>query len=138
MSCAVAELLCAAVGSTPTLMARVNAEDDSGDSTPVVQADVDSIVYSVRDLDLIDDDSEPTQTASGTLTVADVIFDTLQTGSIWDVDGVGYNFKFDLPTSAINAGEHRYRVYVTLTLADGGVAKWHYDVLGETFYGVDA
>lgn len=137
MSCVEAVQICAKTGSTPTLMARINAEDDSGNDSPIVQGDVLTIVYTVRNLDLIDEDGEPTQTVGGSLTVSNVIFDTLQTGTIWTTDGTGYNFKHTLPAGAINA-EARFKVYYTITLSGGAVDVFEFDITGELAYGVDS
>lgn len=79
-------------------MARING----GDNLPVTQASITSIAYEVWQ---IGPDPEPPEFAEpmtpikvkhGTLNVADVIFDALQTDSRWTVDATGYNFRVDL------------------------------------------
>ncbi len=47
------------------------------------------------------------------LTVSDVIFDTMQTNSIiWPVDSTGYNFKWTVPDTLIKrAGKHKIEIF---------------------------
>lgn len=79
--------------STPTLLARVEI-DRGGDADPVQQADLSSATYKVFRK------GSDTPTASGTLTISAVIYDTLQTGTIWTVDTTGYNFLYTLAATA--------------------------------------
>lgn len=70
------------------LMARVET-DDGTDIRPVVQADLSAISYTVT----------PPAGIAGTpvsLTIADVVYDTLQTGDVWTAGG-GFNFNVVLP-----------------------------------------
>lgn len=135
MSCVTADPICAARGTTPILLARIEA-NDSGDSSPIVQADVSTIVYTVRDLDDVDEITGlPRESAGGTLTASSVIFDTLQTGTIWDVDDTGYNFKHQLPTTAIDSNEDRFLAEYTVTLADGAVCAFSYEINAQIRYG---
>lgn len=62
----------------------------------VKQADITSITYTVID-------SGGATPNSGTLTVADVIFDTLQTDSRWTEDATGYNFRHTVPAAGFDA-----------------------------------
>ncbi|MBN1393740.1 MAG: hypothetical protein JW959_01730 [Pirellulales bacterium] len=76
---------------TVTLLARVVG----GDADPITIADVDSIEYSIY---LLDDQNPDDRTAvdghaDASLTVADVLFNSLQTDSLWTVDATGYNFR---------------------------------------------
>jgi len=97
--------------SGATLMARVLGDD----ATAIQQADVSSIAYSVYDLD---DTSSP---STGTLTVSDVVYDTLQTDDRWDADTTGYNFKWAAPASLFATGDRVYKVEVAFTPASGEV-----------------
>lgn len=72
------------------IMARVNGWLNSA----IVQADITSIQCTVRDT--VND----TVTYNQALTVADVIFNALQTGAIWSVDATGYNFLHTVPATA--------------------------------------
>ena len=105
-----------------TLLARVVGSDGQ----PIVQADVTSAKYTVYLLDDQDaDDRTPvTGHADVSLTVADVIFDSLQTDALWTVDEVGYNFRHVLDVSANQAftiAGRRFLVVFELTPADGQV-----------------
>jgi len=104
------------------LLARVVGDDGSA----VVQADISSAAYSVYLLD----DAQPDQrtAVSGhtdiALVVADVIFDAMQTDSIWTVDVTGFNFRLLLDVSANQAfatAARRYLVEVRLSPASGQV-----------------
>lgn len=107
------------------LLARVLAPD--GD--PAQQADISSIAYSVYDLH-----PDPDSTQTGTLVVADVIFDALQTDSRWTADATGYNFRWDAPASLFATGGHTYRVEVTLTPASGELIQLRWErYIQETF-----
>ena len=109
--------------STATLLARVVGNDDSR----VQQADISSAVYSVY---LIDEDDEDTLTVieghdGVALTVADLIYDTLQEDDLWgDKDETGYNFRHTVDISANQAFEfvgRAYRVEFTLTPTSGQI-----------------
>jgi len=100
-------------------MARILGND--GDA--IVQADISAIVYSVYNkADLT------TATTTGTLTVSDVIFDTLQTDSRWGKDSTGYNFAWNVPASIFALGNVTYRIEVKLTPAAGEVMHLVRDV----------
>ena len=98
-------------GHTVVLMARVVGADGS----PLVAADLTSIKYEVwsipipTEYDLRDARSKyvtvsvPEKvTSETTLTVADVIFDTLQTDPRWTKDSTGYNFAVEMPDDAFD------------------------------------
>ena len=56
--------------------------------------------------------------ASGTLTVADVVYDTLQTDGRWSADSAGYNFRHDI-TQATFTDPGRYLIEYTVTMTGG-------------------
>jgi hypothetical protein len=103
-----------------TLLARIVGTGGA----PVLQADVSAVKYTVY---LLDDQNPDSRTAvaehSGvSLTVADVVFDTLQTDPIWTIDATGYNFRHVLDVSAYSAfavAGRRYLVEYQLTSAVG-------------------
>jgi len=105
-----------------TLLARVVGVD----GTPVTQADIASAEYSVY---LLDHDDPDAATAVGghegaSIDVSSLIFDTLQTDSVWDVDETGYNFRHVLDVSANQAlaiAGRRYLVEFELTPGSGQV-----------------
>jgi hypothetical protein len=103
------------------LLARVVG----GDGTPVTIAKIDDAEYSVYH---VDNDFPDCLTVSPghngvTLTVADVIFDTLQEDDLWgDTDDEGYNFKYAIDVSETQAflvADETYLVVVTLTPTSG-------------------
>lgn len=108
-------------GSTPYLMWRV--ENAAG--THAQQADVSSISWTSYDAC----DTPWTQKATGTLVVADVVFDTLQTDAKWTTrssDSLGYNLGILTTTSMFPAGDTTYVVVFSLTLTDGQVIPIYY------------
>ena len=84
-----------------TMLARVVGAD----AQPIVRADIASATYSVFLLDGDDPDSRAAVTgqADVSLTVANVIFDTLQTDDLWTVDQTGYNFRHVMDVAAAEA-----------------------------------
>ena len=72
-------------GVSPSLMARVVGSD----AVALTQSDIASIAYSIWDLS-----ATGTVVNSGSLTVANVIFDALQTDARWTADSTGYNFRW--------------------------------------------
>lgn len=110
--------------SSGTFMCRMLASDGSA----AQQADVTSIAYIVYDR------TGGASVISGTLTVANVVFDTLQTASPWTLDSTGYNFKATLPTTAFPTGGRLYRVEFKWTFADSTVGIDAYDVKAESVF----
>ena len=103
-----------------TLLARVVGAD----GTPVTQADIASAEYGVYLLE--HDDPDAAAVVSGhdgvSLDVSSLIFDSLQTDGVWDVDQTGYNFKQVLDVSANQAftvAGRTYRIVFELTPASG-------------------
>jgi len=105
-----------------TLLARI--VDKAG--TAITQATISSITYSVY---LLDDQDADSRTAvaghnAQSLTVSDIVFDTLQTDAIWTKDSTGYNFKHVLDVSSNEAfaiAGRRYLVEHRLVPVDGQV-----------------
>lgn len=95
------------------LMARVTGED----AALITQASIDSITIDVYRMVGSSAVAVGTQ---GSLTVADVVFDTLQTDSRWTEDSTGYNFRYTVPAARFaTAGRHRIEFW--FTGADGSV-----------------
>ncbi len=97
-----------------TLMARIQGSDAAN----ITQAAITTIAYDVYDLG----SSTPTVALGASvaeLTVADVVFDTLQTGSRWDADSTGYNFKHVVAATTLANGGNKYGVKYTFTPASG-------------------
>lgn len=91
-------------------MARITG----GDGNNIAQADVSSIAFSVYDLA-----DTSAASATGTLAVASVVFDALQTDSRWTVDSTGYNFAWDVAYTIFADGDTTYRLEVTFSPASG-------------------
>jgi len=125
-----AELITGTVyaGGTVTLLARVVGND----AAPITQSDIATITYSVYEVDptgsvaVLPGDS-PTRTVvaghnGASITVADAVFDAMQTDDLWTEDATGYNFRhtiaIDSNAAFSNAG-YSYVVLVTLTPATG-------------------
>lgn len=96
-------------GSSFAVMYRVMVDGDE-----MVQADVDTIEFAVYN----DDTRELVQTLTA-LTVANVVFNTLQTDERWTVDTDGYNFRHDVSHSLLTDPDITYRIEYKITL-DGG------------------
>ena len=106
--------------SSITLLARVVGEDGRAISL----TDVTAASYSVYLLD--DDDADSRSVVTGhsdvSLTPADIVFDSLQTDSLWTADSTGYNFRHVLDVSqnpAFATAGRRYLVEVQLTPTSG-------------------
>lgn len=120
-------------GGTATLLARIVGWS----AAAITQADIAEAEYTVYLLDEHDPDTRTAVTAHTAveLTVADVIYDTLQTDAVWDQDATGYNFRHTVdvrPVSeeeedggglgpAFTAAGRTYLVEVTLTPVTGQV-----------------
>lgn len=101
-------------GGNATCMARIRGEDGAY----IQQADIASISRVTYDLA---DTSSPDDTSA--LTVANVVFDTLQTSDPrWTVDSTGFNFLAVVPSTLLADPRKTYRVEFIFT--DGGGAKW--------------
>ena len=108
-------------GSLPLLLARL--ETQSGfNKTPIVQSDVAAISLKVF--------SNTGQVGSTVaISVATVIFNVLQTGTIWDVDDIGFNFAYHLDGATyLPAGDQDYTAEFTLTMASGASAFLVFDL----------
>lgn len=91
------------------------------DGSDVTQATVSAVSWKLWDSFVRDGANV---VGSGSLTVANVIFDTLQTDDKWPRNFitryVGYNFAHQIPSTLIDsAGE--YRLEHQFTMSDGGV-----------------
>ena len=91
------------------IMARVVGNDGEN----LTQAGVTGITFQVFKL------PSTTATVTGTLTVAAVMFDTLQTDSRWGEDETGYNFRYDVPAATLAEGGEVYQFEVLFNPANG-------------------
>ena len=94
--------------STCTTLARILNEDGNA----ITQSAISSIACNVYDLN----DTDGSATLTPSITISDVIFDSLQTDSIWQVDGSGYNFKNSVSYSAFTDSDTTYAIEYKFTL----------------------
>lgn len=92
-------------------MARVTGRDAAN----ITQATISSITYKVFDIK----DLPGSEKTSGTLTVSDVVFNTLQTDNRWSKDSTGYNFRHEMPASTFADGDRFYQVEYLFTPSTG-------------------
>jgi len=90
------------------------------DGTSVAQADVSSIAWTIADRTVPD-----TAVATGTLVVADVIYDALQTSDPrWSRDTTGFNFLAPMAASTVPNGNKVYHLRYTFTPPTGEVYQF--------------
>lgn len=103
-----------------TLLARIVGAQ----GVSILPGDVNIVTYTIY---LLDDQNPDSRTAVAehadvSLSVADVLFATLQTDPTWTVDAIGYNFRHVLDVSAhpaFTVAGRRYLVEYQLTPAVG-------------------
>jgi hypothetical protein len=108
------------VGGSATLMARIVGASGAN----IVQADIASIAYSIFTFDrYAKTRTGVTNHTAVALTVANVVFNTLQTDAIWTVDATGYNFRhvLDVSPNAAFAAVGTYLIEYKLTPNNGEV-----------------
>lgn len=97
----------------------------------ITQADVDTITYTVYGVGPNGTLEAVTGHDGETLTVADVVFDELQTGAPWSADATGYNFLHALDVSAnaaFVAWGARYLIVYRVNLTSGQPIVWPWKV----------
>lgn len=94
--------------------ARVLYPNASWNMVPITQSVVSAISYKSFQL------PEEIQTSTGNFTVADVVYDTYQTGDAWNSGGPGFNFAATFPAACFPR-DGRYRIELELTLTNGSV-----------------
>ena len=114
------------------LMARI--VDAAGAN--VQQAGLAAIEYSIYELDPCRPDNlAPVAGHDGvSLTVADVIFNALQTGGLWTVDEVGYNFRHEIDVSTTEAfpkagAQYQVRYELTPTTGQKAIVRFQLRVI---------
>lgn len=104
----------------------------AGEGNFVKVADMTSITRTVYD------DTDTVVIGPTTLTLADVVLDTVVTATaIWEGDSVGYNFKDHVPKTAFPTGGRLYRIEYICTPSAGATYGWTEAVTGaaEAFVG---
>jgi len=97
-----------------TVLARAVGQD----AVAITQASLTSVAWKAFDESGATPD---TPVATGTLTIATDIFDTLQTDPRWTLDSTGYNVKHEIAASVFSAGDHIYRVEYVFDPVSGEV-----------------
>ena len=105
--------------STFSVMARFEV-----DGANAVQADCSSIA--IKAWDMADFD---TAVLSASLTVANVVFDTLQTDGRWTPDTTGYNFRYDVADDVCVTSGAKYRFEAVVTTSGGKLPPMAWEVL---------
>ena len=105
--------------STFSLMARFEVDGAVG-----VQANITGVTIKAWDIQDFD-----TAVLDATPTVASVVYDTLQTDGRWDVDGAGYNFRYDVADNVCVRASSRYRFEAVLTTSGGKLPPLAWEVI---------
>lgn len=105
-----------AVEITAGVGLRVLARAKNSHRALLTRAAVASVAVTVADLDAAEIVYQ-----DEAITVADVIYDSLQTPAEWTVDATGYNFAHDLPVEAFPSANKRYEVTYWFTPPGGAV-----------------
>ena len=101
-----------------SLMARVVGNAGAN----IVQADITSIARNVYV-------GSTLSVGPTAMTVATVVFDTLQTDARWGEDSTGYNFRDDVAATVFADGDVIYRIEYSFTPASGEVFWVVYECL---------
>ena len=114
------------------LMARI--VDSTGAN--VQQSGIASVEYSVIELDPCRPDNLSMVAGHDgvSLDVEDVIFNALQTGGLWTVDEVGYNFRHEIDVSATEAfpkagAQYQVRYELTPTAGQKTIVRFQLRVI---------
>lgn len=67
----------------------------------------------------LSEEDDPEELFTPSVVVASSVFDTLQTGDVWDIDATGYNFRHVLSGSNFPAPATVYRVEYVVTPTSG-------------------
>tara|TARA_Y100001963_G_C6669720_1_gene394515 strand:+ start:581 stop:958 length:378 start_codon:yes stop_codon:yes gene_type:complete len=86
--------------TAPTFLSRVVGNDAAN----IQQSDFGAITVAVYK------DGSTTATHTDTLTVSDVVFDSLQKDDRWTADATGYNFRHQIAASVFSDGDATYQV----------------------------
>ena len=123
------DIICEAIweDADATNMARVLVDGDNAE-----QDDIASITRTIYDLT---SDTPTTAIDTTALTVASVMFDTLQTDSRWSKDDTGYNFRDTIDGAEFPTGNHIYGVKYWFTGAGGATFPVQFELTAQKLYG---
>jgi hypothetical protein len=100
--------------SSFSAMFRVTADGQN-----ITQADVADVQFAV-----LNDATKEVIQGLSSLTVADVVFDTIQKDDRWSIDAVGYNLRHDIAHTLVTDPSVTYRFEYRVTLAGSGNQFW--------------
>ena len=118
--------VCAFEDSGVSLMARMRGNDGNY----ITRASLNVIGVKV-----FDKSDLATALQDTTLTIANVVFDTLQTDSRWTEDTTGYNFRHDVLASWLSGGNKTYRIEYRFDPNSGDDFYKTFDVRTAPIYG---
>lgn len=95
-------------GSRATFLSRIVAPDGSY----LVQGDIDAITYYVYNSDDLTN-----HLYTGPIDKTTAVFNTLQTGDMWTVDDIGYNFLYTMEETEDLEPRTRYTIQFIFTLS---------------------
>lgn len=98
----------------------------------ITQTSLSSITYKIFDLNGA---TPNTPISSGTLTIASVVFDALQTDARWTLDTTGYNFRHAHVPTAFPIGDHTYRIEYVFTPTNGDAFPGVFEVYAKAVRG---
>lgn len=99
-----------------TLLARITGWSN----TPIMSSDVNSVSWSAFRLEEATGEENATDYADEPMTpVTDYVFDSLQLGTEWEEDEIGYNFKLLVPGGVFEERGEIYLIRVTFVMAVG-------------------
>jgi hypothetical protein len=111
-------------GSGTVLLDRVVGSDGNN----YTQAALTSITCAVTDITT----GTPVAVITPTVTIASVVYDTLQTGNLWrNRDATGYNFAHAMPITAFPTASHVYKVIYMFTPVSGTVCLTEFIITAE-------
>ena len=90
-------------------MARIQGDD----AVNITQSTTSAITVAVFK------NANTTATYTASLTVADVVYDSLQTDSRWSKDSTGYNFRYAVVASVFDTGDATYTIEFKFTPTTG-------------------
>ena len=101
--------------SGQTVMGRIYGHA----GTAITQVSLSAVAYTVT---RVASDKSESVTGQGSLTISDVVFDTLQDDDPrWEIDDTGYNFAALIPASCFQEGGQFHRIAIKFTPATGEV-----------------
>lgn len=102
---------------------------ETSTGSAATQSDISSITYAVYD-----SSDTATATSTGTIAVASAVFDTIQKSDIWNIDRVGYNFRYVMAGTNFPAGGKTYIVELKFTTSSSNVYYKVFEITTKEVY----